>query len=57
MQVKIENGHLIIALPLVKQPSKSGKTIVVASTHGNHATTAVVDGKPVTVGVNAYIAK
>ena len=34
-----------------------GKTLVVASSHGNVATTAVVDDKPVTVGVNAYIRK
>lgn len=35
--------------------SASGKTLVVASTHGNTATTAVIDGKPVIVGLNAYI--
>jgi len=28
---------------------------VVASTHGNKETDCVVDGKKVTVGVNAYI--
>lgn len=38
-------------------PSASGKTLVVASTHGNMASTAVIDGKPVIVGVNAYIRK
>lgn len=37
------------------QPSASGKTLVVASTRGNVATTATVNGKPLTVGVNAYI--
>lgn len=36
-------------------PSKSGTTLVVASTHGNQATSIIVDGKPVFVGVNAYI--
>jgi hypothetical protein len=35
--------------------SQSGKTLVVASTRGNLKTTAMIDGKPVTVGLNAYI--
>ena len=38
-------------------PSASGKTLVVASSHGNMATTATVDGKPVIIGINAYIRK
>ncbi|MFA5376310.1 MAG: hypothetical protein WC455_11250 [Dehalococcoidia bacterium] len=37
------------------KPSSSGKTLVVASTHGNTPTAAVVDGKPLVVGLNAYI--
>jgi hypothetical protein len=36
-------------------PSASGKTLVVASTRGNAVTSAMVDGKPVTIGLNAYI--
>ena len=36
-------------------PSASGKTLVVAGTRGNAVTTAMVDGKPVTIGLNAYI--
>lgn len=46
---------LTISLPIVKRPSSSGKTMVVASTNGNHATSIVIDGKPVIIGVNAYI--
>ena len=38
-------------------PSASGKTLVVASTRGNASTTALINGKPLTVGVNAYIKK
>ena len=38
-------------------PSKSGKTMVVASTNGNKATEATVDGRPVILGLNAYITK
>ena len=36
-------------------PSASGKTLVVASSHGNMITDATVDGKKVTIGLNAYI--
>jgi hypothetical protein len=56
INAKIEKGNLIITIPLqTPTPSASGKTLVVASSRGNVSTTAVVDGKPVTIGVNAYI--
>lgn len=56
MTCEVKDGNLVITIPMNKpEPSKSGKTMVVASSHGNVATTAVVDGKPVTIGVNAYI--
>lgn len=49
-------GHLYIRLPLSDGvPSASGKTLVVASTRGNVETSLVVGGKPVVIGVNAYI--
>ena len=38
-------------------PSASGKTLVVASSRGNKVLDLQVDGKNVTVGVNAYISK
>jgi hypothetical protein len=58
MQISIEGTELVIRLPLqTPTPSASGKTLVVASTRGNVLTTTMVDGKPVTVGVNAYISK
>ncbi len=56
METTIEGGFLILKLPLQPPtPSSTGKTLVVATTHGNQATTAVIDGKPIIVGVNAYI--
>lgn len=56
--IQIKDGYLVIRLPLqAPAPSASGKTLVVASTHGNLRTSAVIDGKAVTVGVNAYISK
>ena len=56
MKAEIKNGKLIIEIDMQKPtPSKSGKSLVVASSNGNIATTAVVDGRPVVVGLNAYI--
>lgn len=56
MKAEIKNGKLIIEIDVqTPRPSASGKTLVVASSHGNQATTAQVDGKPVVVGLNAYI--
>ncbi len=57
MKATIENGELVIRLPINTPPkaSASGKTLVVATSHGNKATEAIVDGQKVVVGVNAYI--
>lgn len=58
MEVKIEDGKLIISIDLQKPtPSASGKTLVVATTHGNMSTECVIDGKNVIIGLNAYIKK
>ena len=58
MNVTIEKTDLVIRIPMQSPaPSASGKTLIVASSHGNHATTATVNGKPLIVSVNAYIAK
>lgn len=47
---------LQVRIPLQPpRPSASGKTMVVASSGGNQATTVTVNGKPVIVGLNAYI--
>ena len=47
---------LTVTLPLSVGPSKSGKTTVIASTRGNQTSTVTFNGKPVTVGLNAYTA-
>lgn len=58
MKTEIKDGALVITLPLQDPtPSKSGKTLVVASTQGNKTTNVTIDGKPVTIGLNAYIAR
>lgn len=56
MKTEIKNNQLIITIDLQEPtPSATGKTLVVASSHGNQPTTALVKGKPVIVGLNAYI--
>lgn len=57
MQVEIDekNKELVISIPISPAPSASGKSIVLASTHGNQPTQAIYDGKPVIIGVNAYV--
>ncbi len=58
MEVKIENKKLVISIDMQEPtPSASGKTLVIASTHGNTATQCLFNGKPVVVGLNAYIKK
>ena len=56
MKATIKDNKLILELDLQKPtPSKSGKSLVIATTGGNVQTTATMNGKPVTIGVNAYI--
>jgi hypothetical protein len=59
METKVveEGGkkYLVIKIEMQQaERSASGKTMVVASTHGNVKTEAKVDGNPITVGLNAY---
>lgn len=56
MKATIEGNELVIRLPIQSPtPSTSGKTLVVASTHGNKTSEAEVNGQKVVIGVNAYI--
>lgn len=56
IDAKIVGKNLVITLPLEEPKlSASGKTLVVASTRGNTETEAKVNGKALTIGVNAYI--
>lgn len=59
MVVKIEGNKMIIEIDVNPNPTPSatGKTLVVASSHGNQPTGAMVKGQPVIVGLNAYIRK
>ena len=57
LTASIEDGFLVIKVPMNSTPVRSatGKTLVVASSHGNKQTELEVQGQPVFVGVNAYI--
>lgn len=56
MKVTIEKNELVIRIPTQDPtPSASGKTLVIASTHGNVVTGVKVNGKEVKIGLNAYI--
>jgi hypothetical protein len=56
MKVEITGNNLVITIPLqAPTPSASGKTLVVATTSGNKETEVKIDGKPVVIGLNAYI--
>ena len=57
MKVEIKGNKLVIEIDMETPPvrSASGKTMVVASSRGNVVTTAMVNNKPVTIGLNAYI--
>ena len=58
METTIENNTLVIRIPLATpRPSASGKTFVVASTNGNFTTSVRIDGKPLVIGLNAYVKK
>ena len=59
MQVELKNNKLVITIDVNAKPtpSASGKTLVVATSHGNQQTTVTIDGKPLIVGINAYIRK
>lgn len=58
MKTTIKDGKLIIEIEMCEpRDSASGKTTVVATTGGNVATSAEVNGKPVVIGLNAYIRK
>ncbi len=57
LTASVEGEYLVIRVPLNSTPTRSatGKTLVVASSHGNKQTDAEIQGKPVFVGVNAYV--
>ena len=59
MKLEVKDGMLVISLPVMNPPveSKTGKSLVIATTHGIVKTGVVVDGKEVSMGVNVFLKK
>lgn len=59
MDVSIDKGKLVIKIEMATEqtPSKTGKTLLVASSRGPVNTSVIdpVTGKNITVSVNAYV--
>ena len=56
MKVEVKNGRLLISLKLQKPiPSRTGKTLLVASTRGVRRSKVTIAGKPVRYIANAFI--
>lgn len=56
LEVKVEKGFLVVRIPLQKPTlSSTGKTFLVASSHGTVKTECVIEGKEVALGFNAFI--
>lgn len=55
MKTTIKNNTLFIEIPLSEpRPSGSGKTLLVATTGGAVKTSEQINGKALTVSLNAY---
>ena len=54
-EIKGDVLHIQIPVNKIPQASASGKSLVVATTNGNVSTPVIVQGKPLTIGLNAYI--
>ena len=54
LKVEIKGKFMVISVPLTETPSKSGKSILRATTNGNKPTDLKIDGENVVVSVNAY---
>lgn len=57
MNAEIVNGNLVVTIPVEQglPLSPSGKTRRVASSRGNVLTSATIEGKPITIGFNAWV--
>ena len=57
ISVEVKGKQLVITADISEPPvpSRSAKTLVVASTRGNVTTAARIQGRPVVVGLNCYI--
>lgn len=59
IKATVKGNVLLLEVPLCNppRPSSSGKTLLVATTGGNVTLDLQIGGKPVKLGLNAYVAK
>lgn len=56
LSASIKDGCLNVSIPLQEASlSKSGKSMVIASTHGIVRLPVTLDGKPIKMGLNAFV--
>ena len=56
MKATIEKDVLVVRIPLTAPtPSSTGKTLLIATTHGGKVSDVTIQGKPVTISLNAFI--
>lgn len=57
MKAEIKGKDLVITIPLNAKPeaSSTGKTLLIASTHGAMKSSLKVSGEEVSINLNAYI--
>jgi hypothetical protein len=56
LKAELKDGKLIIEIDTQEpEPSKTGKTLTIASTRGNQVTQIMVHGRELIIGLNAYI--
>jgi hypothetical protein len=56
IKAEIKENKLFIEIDIQDpEPSKSGKTLTIASTRGNVSTRVIIHGQPLIIGLNAYI--
>jgi hypothetical protein len=57
MKFRMRSGIIIITLPVIDpaRPSKSGKTLLVATSRGGRRTSLRSHGRPVFVNANVYV--
>lgn len=57
MKIEINGDEIVFRLPINKplKPSGTGKSLMVCTTNGIIATETLVDGRPMSVGINAFV--
>lgn len=56
MKATIEKDVLVVRIPMTAPTASStGKSLLIATSHGGQKTELTIQGKPVTISLNAFI--